>query len=552
MIYFFNTNGDLLNSVVENVYQGSNKANTIYFVAPFPPDNKVTVNYRLPDGTITGTTLLTQMGTLEQAPLKDGSVLSIWSTQINNVVTAMAGYVTAQFDIVSVTQTVATMNVNFPIIKGVAPVKPLDVSTEVTLQEILAILLEHEGQILYNLADGSGSGSIQQKGFSIPDGTGGTTEYPDEDLSQAYGPNSVALNRARTYQMSSFAVSSGEAGKTEAEFNAWFWDSENNVALHNGQGKDENGNILDNYGRTYDRSFSFAVNLAEGGKAKGRSSVTSGRQSQALGDYSQAHGRGVVAQQDYEIALGQWNEINTDSNVLILLGNGESGNRATVLKVYKNGRIESFNAPIVSEQTSPDDKYFVRVIDVSGSSLCWVDEDNVRRLNIRPAALSTAIARRDSTFALTSNLMNQVVQAALIDPTNGSNVADWSEENQAKARQTLGAASAEDIAINKPTLYKRTLGINLSSGDEICIFAYSSTNEYMNPSASQEYVDYLNKYFSNSLAFNVWGDGRVGYVNEFYLVDTGDPELPAYVDFYYNFAPQEFGLPDYAEHLDEV
>ena len=58
MIYFFNTNGDLLNSVTENVYQGSNNANTIYFVAPFPPDNKVTVNYRLPDGTITGTTLL--------------------------------------------------------------------------------------------------------------------------------------------------------------------------------------------------------------------------------------------------------------------------------------------------------------------------------------------------------------------------------------------------------------------------------------------------------------------------------------------------------------
>lgn len=329
MIYFFNTNGDLLNSVTENVYQGSNNANTIYFVAPFPPDNKVTVNYRLPDGTITGTTLLTSMGTLEQAPLEDGSVFSVWSTTINSVVTAMAGYVTAQFDSVSATQTVATMNVTFPIIKGVAPVKPLDVSTEVTLQEILAILLQFEGQTLFNLVDGSGSGSIQQKGFSIPDGTGGTEEYTDEEVSQAYGPNSVAFNRAKTYQMSSFAVSSGEAGKTEEEFNAWFWDDENNVALHNGQGKDENGNILDDYGRTYARSFSFAVNLAEGGKAKGRGSVTSGLNTEALGENSQAHGKNSKALNKVAVAMGN--------------GNYSIGNTAfTIGQVNKNWANGSF------------------------------------------------------------------------------------------------------------------------------------------------------------------------------------------------------------------
>ena len=143
MIFFFNANGDLLNSVLENVYQGSNNANTIYLVAPFPESCSVTVRYQLPDGTITGDFLLTKVEkALSQVQLEDGTALNLWATKIDRVATALSGVVTAQFDIVSSTQTVSPLSVNFPIVKGVAPRKVIDSSNERTIQQILSIVSE--------------------------------------------------------------------------------------------------------------------------------------------------------------------------------------------------------------------------------------------------------------------------------------------------------------------------------------------------------------------------------------------------------------------------
>lgn len=143
MIFFFNANGDLLNSVIENVYQGSNGANTIYFVGPFPETNEVSVRYHLPNGEDTGETRLTKTDKpLLQAQTELGKDYNVWITSLNKVATAYSGMVIAQFDVISPKQVVSTKSITFPVIKGVAPTKPLDKSTEHTLQEILAILSE--------------------------------------------------------------------------------------------------------------------------------------------------------------------------------------------------------------------------------------------------------------------------------------------------------------------------------------------------------------------------------------------------------------------------
>lgn len=300
------------------------------------------------------------------------------------------------------------------------------------------------------IKNGLGSGAIQQGPFTIYNPNGTETNYLEEHVSKAFGPNSVAFNRANAYQMSSFAAISGEAGLTEEEFNARFWDSENNQAINGGKGKDENGNILDDYGCAYSNSFSFAVNLAEGGRAKGRGAFTAGWQTQALANYSLAIGKGTIATNENEVVIGRWNETNEDQTIVLIVGNGtDENNRKTVLKIRNNGQVISHAIPNITG-AYPENENFVRVKDVSGWSLRWISQTNddgtsQLKLNIRPAALGTAVARKDTTYALTASHMNKVVQAALIDPTGGANPATWGETEQEKARKTIGAIDKEYV-----------------------------------------------------------------------------------------------------------
>ena len=50
MILSFNANGDIQTLVPERIYQGSNNANTISVVAPFPTTTTMQIKFRLPDG----------------------------------------------------------------------------------------------------------------------------------------------------------------------------------------------------------------------------------------------------------------------------------------------------------------------------------------------------------------------------------------------------------------------------------------------------------------------------------------------------------------------
>ncbi len=137
MIFYFNGNGDLLKSSPENVYQGSNKANTIYLVAPFLPSAQVSVRFTLPNGEHypeTNAVYLTPNGKIDTD--KD---FSMWITSITNNVTAYSGTVTAQFFVNTGNETVALQAVSIPISQGVVPNLPAVPETDI-YDEILAAL----------------------------------------------------------------------------------------------------------------------------------------------------------------------------------------------------------------------------------------------------------------------------------------------------------------------------------------------------------------------------------------------------------------------------
>lgn len=230
-----------------------------------------------------------------------------------------------------------------------------------------------------NIENGAGIGSLVQKRLKS-DGVTWTT--------------------AKAYQGASTAFGGGtQAGRTEDEFNAYFWDSVKNVAL-NGGGKNSSGEILDNHGLTYKESYSFSVAEGEQTKASGRgshsegystetkeeyshaegwktvsrglASHSEGSQTNAIGKYSHAEGFGTSAIGDDSHSEGMSTEArgyashvegfatraleecqhvegvyNADnSNALHIIGNGTSENaRKNAFEVLKDGRAKVQTAP---------------------------------------------------------------------------------------------------------------------------------------------------------------------------------------------------------------
>lgn len=151
----------------------------------------------------------------------------------------------------------------------------------------------------FNLKNGSAKGSLVQSNLIDADGD----EWPE---SNAYGFADIALGSSNNaYQYFAYTHGRGnEVGLTEEEFNDYFWDSENNVPLHGGQGKDSQGRILNDQGEWYSVSRSYSTAIGYQTKAKGRLSTTLGYQSKATEDSSIAGGWRTTASAKRAVALG--------------------------------------------------------------------------------------------------------------------------------------------------------------------------------------------------------------------------------------------------------
>ena len=96
MIFFFKSDGTLIKSAPETVYQGSEEAGKVYVVAPLNANMLVDVYYELPNGERWGAYLLENNGTvINNEELPDSWAL--WSTTLESAITQYAGTLKAQF-----------------------------------------------------------------------------------------------------------------------------------------------------------------------------------------------------------------------------------------------------------------------------------------------------------------------------------------------------------------------------------------------------------------------------------------------------------------------
>lgn len=121
MLLYFNSKGDLLKFIPENVYQGSNKASRIYFIGPISKSNAINVAFLLPNGKLTKKYFMSPALSGESLGIKDSNEQDyyIWSWDIESNITNYAGNVTMQFYITTPTETITTQSIDFEVLSGV-------------------------------------------------------------------------------------------------------------------------------------------------------------------------------------------------------------------------------------------------------------------------------------------------------------------------------------------------------------------------------------------------------------------------------------------------
>lgn len=175
-----------------------------------------------------------------------------------------------------------------------------------------------------NLENGTGTGSVQQKGYYH------NNEY--KEGGNALGKSSIALNKGTiAYMVGDTAIGgSTVAGMTEDEFNTYYWDSTNNVPLHEGKGL-INNEITDNEGRDYTQAVSCAFASGDATTAKHRCSFASGCRVNTS-DKEQAVFGAFVGKGGNYISDSRYND--EDMRFIVGCGNdwSTSGNRFALAK----------------------------------------------------------------------------------------------------------------------------------------------------------------------------------------------------------------------------
>ena len=160
----------------------------------------------------------------------------------------------------------------------------------------------------------------------------------DEDRkNQTFGrANGAFGRRGKTYQRASFTLGDDNtSGRTEEEFNAYYWDSINKLPLHNGQGLNKDGKIMDNNGSTYDTSYGCILTTGMSNTSLGRANLTGGEDNYNEGSHSLVFGRGLKNLGNYSIVLGGENGyagktkpvITNDGNFNFMFGSNITTNK---------------------------------------------------------------------------------------------------------------------------------------------------------------------------------------------------------------------------------
>ena len=157
MLFIFDGSGNSLKVVPEKVYQGSNKANTVYFAMPLSAltPYEVNVQYRLPTGEVLPTARMVAQGKVDGVTYGDQPVY-VWTIDLTSTVTSFVGQVTMQFFVTFGEEIIATAAGEFIVSKGVPVKLPTPTADQqITYNQIIATLSSIEN-VLIDTASSSG------------------------------------------------------------------------------------------------------------------------------------------------------------------------------------------------------------------------------------------------------------------------------------------------------------------------------------------------------------------------------------------------------------
>ncbi len=176
MIFYFDSLGAPVSFTPERIFQGSNRANDIYLIAPAAPQCVASVKFSLPSGDSFGPEVMERCDELpDTIKNSEGADLAIWHYLLSSSVTAYPGAVSVQFTLTGTDGYVyATPAQEFIVERGVIGDEPVQGDSYQTVLDFVATLsgkvTEFEGKILSmsstSIENGSGMGSVQQKAFN--------------------------------------------------------------------------------------------------------------------------------------------------------------------------------------------------------------------------------------------------------------------------------------------------------------------------------------------------------------------------------------------------
>lgn len=546
MIFIFNANGDLLNSVLENVYQGSNGANKVYFLAPFPESDCVTVQYQLPDGKVTGETLLTLSNVIPQVKTEDGTAYKVWITTLNKVVTALSGDLTAQFNVISATQVVSTMSVTFPILKGVAPKLPLDTSNEETIQTILAMVNELSVNVVKNIKDGSAPGSLIQKQGGVYSSSGAIDAECKADginavalgsASEAHGDASFACGRkAKTYQIGSVAFGSCIAGNETLwkEILADIASVQQQYPIQEGESKADYIKRIYQYfsQKTKDNRYSWAFAAGQGNWAIGKSSGAVGTGNKNYAENGWTSGANNENSKNGTIAFIHGDHNKNGAPEAIILGDY---NEAIEKKILENGvEKDKSNAPIILGSNNYSNNYLTVLLG-----------QYLNGLHYRATLIGEGLTS-NKKYQIILGQYNKESDAVIVfanglgsrgEATIPKNLLELFEDGKALTPNTdLDDNDDDGYLVPKGYLkrklanagggglYRRTIRLQNDKSAELRIVAYSRTDTQATVDMSlSELYEHVKKYYNGGFANDLdFGDGtnmteKAFVVNNFWL-----------------------------------
>ena len=143
MIFFFNSQGDLIKSVPETVKQGSNKASRIWFLMPTASSNTVDLVARLPNGKISTKHPMTFENEVINGAKKFvdefGETVNAWYYDLEKDITSYAGQGGLTFTIYTGEEELKTIEVGYTVLSGAIENKlPTVPDAYVELQNFIA------------------------------------------------------------------------------------------------------------------------------------------------------------------------------------------------------------------------------------------------------------------------------------------------------------------------------------------------------------------------------------------------------------------------------